>query len=364
MRRPVPNPRVMDVPGYFQGASHFDGMVDPIKLSSNENAHGPSPAAIEAIREVAASVHIYPEGQATALNEALSQRFGIASERIVTSTGSDDLIPMLIRGFAPPGSEILYFEDSFAKYPIYVLGAGCEPVVLPRDKNADYRVRLEDVKAALTPRTRFLLLDNPANPTGAVLDADEVRALHAVLPTDVILILDEAYAEFSDLGDAGLALACEAPNVVTMRTFSKAYGLAGLRIGWCVGAPEIVEATRRLRASFPITVPSIAAAVAALGDIEHFKRTISAIRHTRGAVVASLRGRGWCIPGSHGNFFLIRFEGDPPMGFEAAQTALVAENVLARPLTIQGGEQVLRVTVGTDAQMLRVVRALSGGSSS
>ncbi|MDG2285204.1 MAG: histidinol-phosphate transaminase [Alphaproteobacteria bacterium] len=364
MKRPVPNPRVMDVPGYFQGASHFDGMVEPIKLSSNENAHGPSPAAIDAIRDAAASAHIYPEGQATVLNDALSRRHGIASDQIVTSTGSDDLIPMLIRGFAPPGSEVLYFEDSFAKYPIYVLGAGCEPVVLPRDKNADYRVRLEDVKAALNPRTKFLLLDNPANPTGAVLGADEVRALHAILPTDVILILDEAYAEFSDLGDAGLQLAREAPNVVTMRTFSKAYALAGLRIGWCVGAPEIVEAMRRLRASFPITVPSIAAAVAALGDTEHFEKTIAAIRHTRDTVVEVLRGQGWRIPDSHGNFFLIRFEGQPPMNFEAAQTALVAENVLVRPLTIQGGEQVLRVTVGTDAQMKHVIRALSGESSS
>lgn len=353
----------MDVPGYFQGASHFDGMVDPIKLSSNENAHGPCPAAIEAIRDAAASVHIYPEGQATVLNEALSRRFGISADRIVTSTGSDDLIPMLIRGFAPPGSDVLFFEDSFAKYPIYVLGAGCEPIVLARDKNADYRICLKDVEAALSPRTKFLLLDNPANPTGAVLDPDEIGALHAILPSDVILILDEAYAEFSDLGDAGLALACQAPNVVTMRTFSKAYGLAGLRIGWCVGAPEILEAMRRLRASFPITVPSIAAAVAALGDVEHFERSIAAIRCTRAAMIACLRDHGWRIPDSHGNFFLIRFEGAPPMDFETAQAALVAENVLVRPLMIQGGEQVLRVTVGTEAQMEHVTRALCGDSS-
>jgi histidinol-phosphate aminotransferase len=362
MKRPIPNPRVMDVPGYFQGASHFDGMAAPIKLSSNENAHGPSPAAIEAIREAAASAHIYPEGQATVLNEALSARFGIPADRIVTSTGSDDLIPLLIRGFAPPGTEILYFEDSFAKYPIYVLGAGCEPVVMTRDKNADYRVRLEDVKAALTPKTRFLLLDNPANPTGAVLNVDEIRALHAILPSDVILILDEAYAEFSDIGDAGIALALEASNVVTMRTFSKAYALAGLRVGWCVGAPEIIEAMRRLRASFPITVPSIAAAVAALGDTGHFEQSVAAIRRTREAVIARLRAHGWRIPDSHGNFFLVRFEGNPPMDYEAAQSALVAENVLVRPLTIQGGEQVLRVTVGTDAQMKHVTRALCGGS--
>jgi histidinol-phosphate aminotransferase len=363
MKRPVPNPGVMDVPGYFQGASHFDGMIEPIKLSSNENAHGPSPAAIEAIRDAAASVHIYPEGQATVLNEALSRRHGIPSDRIVTSTGSDDLIPMLIRAFAPPGSEVMFFEDSFAKYPIYTFGSGCEPVVVPRDKNADYRVRLADVRAALSPRTRFLILDNPANPTGAILDAAEIKSLHSTLPEDVILILDEAYAEFSDLGDMGLALACEAPNVVTMRTFSKAYGLAGLRIGWCVGAPEIAEAMRRLRASFPITVPSIAAAVAGLGDVRHFEYAIAAIRRTREAVVSRLRARGWRIPGSHGNFFLIRFEGEPPMDYEAAQTALVAENVLVRPLTIQRGEQVLRVTVGTDAQMEHVTRALCGEGS-
>jgi histidinol-phosphate aminotransferase len=338
-------------------------MAAPIKLSSNENAYGPSPAAIDAICKASTSAHIYPEGQATVLNEAPSRRFGIPADRIVTSTGSDVLIPLLIRGFASPGSDILYFEDSFAKYPIYVLGAGCEPVVITRDKNADYRLRLVDVRTALTPKARFLLLDKPANPTGAVLNADEIRALHATLPSDVILILDEAYAEFSDIGDAGIVLALEASDVVTMRTFSKAYALAGLRVGWCVGAPEIVEAMRRLRASFPITVPSIAAAVAALGDTRHFEQSVAAIRQTREAVIARLLAHGWRIPDSHGNFFLVRFEGNPPMDYEAAQTALVAGNVLVRPLNIQGGEQVLRVTAGTDVQMAPVTQALCGGCS-
>lgn len=227
MEQPIPNPRVMDVPGYFLGASHFDGMAKPIKLSSNENTHGPNPAAIKAICEAAASVHIYPEGQAKVLNDALSQHFGIASNQIVTSTGSDDLIPILIRAFAPPNSEVLFFEDSFAKYPIYALGAGCEPVVLPRHKSSDYRVRVDDVTAALGSRTKILLLDNPSNPTGAALNAGEVHDLHATLPRDVILVLDEAYAEFSDLGKSELNLARHAANVVAVRTFSKAYGLAG-----------------------------------------------------------------------------------------------------------------------------------------
>ena len=359
MKRPTPNPHVMDVPGYFQGASHFDGMTKPIKLSSNENAHGPSPAAIKAISGAAGSAHIYPEGQATVLNEALSKHFGIASDQIVTSTGSDDLIPTLIRAFAPPNSEVLFFEDSFAKYPIYALCANCKPVVLPRDKNRDYRVRLNDVTAAIGPKTSILLLDNPANPTGAVLSAKEVRDLHETLPGNVILVLDEAYAEFSDLGWFGLDLARQASNVLTVRTFSKAYGLAGLRIGWCVGAPEILEAMRRLRASFPITVPSIDAAVAALGDQKYFEHVIRAIRQTRKSVIGRLRGHGWHIPDSHGNFFLVRFEANPPMDFEEAQLALEAENVLVRPLTIQGGERVLRITVGTDAEMEPVTRALT-----
>ena len=355
MTGPTPNPGILDIPDYFQGGSSIEGVAEPVKLSSNENMYGPSPYAVAAIRAAAEKAHIYPEGQATVLNQALGARFAIPAERIVTSTGSDDLIPMLIRAFAAPGDEVMYFTDSFPKYTNYVLGAGCRPVVLPRDKDQGYEVQVENVASALTPRTKALILDNPCNPTGAVLDADRLSALHAALPSDVILLLDEAYVEFSDLGDAGLRMAASASNIATFRTFSKAYGLAGLRIGWCTGSEVLVSALRRLRASFPVTVPSIDAAVAALGDQAHTEQAISAIRATRARVSTRLRAAGWDVPESHGNFVLLR---GGPMERDAANDRLLAAGILARPLTIQGGEPVLRMTVGTDAQMDLVLSAL------
>ena len=355
MTGPKPNPGILDIPDYFQGGSRIDGVAEPIKLSSNENMYGPSPASIEAIRAAADHAHIYPEGQATVLNEALSRRFGMRADRIVTSTGSDDLIPMLIRAFATPGDEVMYFADSFPKYANYVLGAGCRPVVLPRDKDRGYAVRLSDVEAALTPRTRALILDNPCNPTGTVLDAEQLSVLHATLPEDVILALDEAYVEFSDLGDTGLAMAMQAENIATFRTFSKAYGLAGLRIGWCTGSEVVISALRRLRASFPVTVPSIDAAVSALKDQEHTDQAISAIRATRARVTDRFRAAGWQVPDSHANFVLLR---GGPLDAATANQRLLDAGILARPLTIQGGEAVLRMTVGTDAQMDLVLSAL------
>ena len=228
-------------------------------------------------------------------------------------------------------------------------------VVLPRDQDGGYAVRLSDVEGALTPRTKALILDNPCNPTGAVLDAAQLAALHAALPEDVILVLDEAYVEFSDVGDTGLEMAAGAGNIATFRTFSKAYGLAGLRIGWCTGPEVIISALRRLRASFPVTVPSIDAAVAALEDRAHTDRAISAIRATRARVTGRLREAGWQVPDSHGNFVLLR---GGPMDAATANARLLGAGILARPLTIQGGEAVLRMTIGTDAEMDLVLLAL------
>ncbi len=360
---PVPVPGVMEVPDYFQGASVTPDMADPVKLSSNENAYGPSPAAVAAIHEAASAVHLYPEGSAQQLTEAIAKYCGLASQDVLVSTGSDDLIPTLMRAFMQRDDEGLYFADSFPKYRTNLIGLGAKPVEIPRDKNRNYALCIDSVSRGLTARSKILIVDNPCNPTGAILNADELVRLHAALPGNVILALDEAYVEFSDIGDAGLQLAKAHHNVVVFRTFSKAFALAGLRIGWCTGAAPLLAAMQRLRPTFPLTGVSIHAAVAALQDRAHTEQSISRLRKTRSHAVSRLRDAGWAINEPHGNFILLRAVENSPMSIEAASRQLLEHEILVRQLKIQGDEPVLRVTVGTELQMDRVIDLLgqSGG---
>lgn len=355
---PTPLPHVLNVPEYFPGSSGLDGIETPIKLSSNENCYGPSPKAQAAIAEAASEVHLYPVEPSKAFTAALGAHFGIDPVRILTSTGSDDLIPTLMRAYVGPGDEALFFTDSFPKYRTNVLGVGGTPVQVPRDKHKDYEIDPADIAAALSPKSRLFLLDNPCNPMGVALSADQLHALHANLPSDVVLAIDEAYVEFSDLGRVALDLVDQADNVVVFRTFSKAYGLAGLRVGWCYGPGHIINAMARIKPTFPLTGPSVAGAMAALEDRAFFDEGIAKIRATRGRVVGALRQHGWHIPEPAGNFFLLRFE-NAPMNVDDARKSLEALGIIVRPLTIQGEERILRITVGTDAQMDMVLSALT-----
>ncbi len=355
---PVPVPGVMDVPDYFQGASSAPGIDQPIKLSSNENVYGSSPRVADAICDAATEVHHYPEGTAQALSHAIAAVHDIDPARVLTSTGSDDLIPTLMRAFLQRGDEGHFFADAFPKYRTNLIGIGANPVQMPRDKDRDYALCLESVSRQLTARSKLLIVDNPCNPTGAVFDADALSRLHAALPGNVVLAIDEAYVEFSDIGDAALRLAQGHQNIVVFRTFSKAFSLAGLRIGWCTGAPPLLAAMQRLRPTFPLTNLSIAAAIAALDDRPHMEKSVAMIRQTRSRVVNALRAAGWNIQQPHGNFLMLRGALSAPLTIKAAQSLLLSMGILVRPLTIQGGEPVLRITIGTDAHMQCVIQTL------
>lgn len=347
----MPVPGVMDVPDYFQGASTAPGVANPIKLSSNESVYGPSPRALEAIRDAAATAHLYPESATRSLTDLIAELHSLDPACVLTSTGSDDLIPTLMRAFVQREDEGLYFADAFPKYRTNLIGIGARPVEVPRDKDQGYALCLESLRRTLTARSRILIVDNPCNPTGAVFDADELRRLHAALPSHVVLALDEAYVEFSDNGDCGLQLARAHSNVVVFRTMSKAFGLAGLRIGWCAGAAPLLAAMQRLRPTFPLTNVSIRAAIAALRDRRHMERAVADIRQTRTRAVVALRAAGWSIPEPHGNFVMLRAAATAPMSIDVASSRLLDRGILVRPLTIQGGEPVLRITVGTDEHM-------------
>ena len=266
--QPVPRPGIMEISPYVGGRASADGHANSVKLSSNESALGPSPKAQAAYRALGSTLHRYPDGGATALRKALGALHGIDPERVVCGNGSDELLQLLARAYAGPGDEIVYTRHGFLVYPLAALSAGAAPVVAPeRDCTAD----VDAILGRVGERTRLVFLANPNNPTGTYVSKGALRRLWGGLPEHVVLVIDAAYAEYVGEADydCGLDLAKRAPNVVMTRTFSKAYGLAALRLGWAYGPPAIVDVLHRIRGPFNANGAALAAALAALEDQDH-----------------------------------------------------------------------------------------------
>jgi len=352
---PVPRPGVHKIDPYTQGASEVPGVAEPIKLSSNELFCGPSPAALQAYHEAAATLHRYPDGSQAALREAIAEVFELNAANILCGNGSDELIQLVTRAFVGPGDEVLMSENCFLMCRIHALAQGADVVVAPE---SDDRIDVDALLSRVTDRTRLLPLANPNNPTGTYLNADEVRRLHSGLPGNVVLLLDSAYAEFvmADDYDAGADLVLSNSNVVMTRTFSKIFGLAALRIGWSYMPDEILDAIQRIRTPFNANGPAMAAATAAVRDKAY---TDSVRRHNANAL-AKISGRlsalGLQVVPSVTNFYLIRFpDGCGTSALDASRN-LEAAGIIPRPA---GGdhEAELRITVGSDEDNAAVLRA-------
>jgi len=260
----------MDVAPYVGGSHEVAGVERVIVLSANENPLGAGDRAKEAYAAAAATLHRYPEGGAEELRRAIGRSFGLAPERIVCGAGSDELISLLIRAYAGPGDEVLQSQYGFLMYAISAKTAGATPVLAPE---TNLTANVDALLAHVTERTRLLFLANPNNPTGSYLPASELRRLRAELRDDVILAIDAAYAEYVDQADyeTGAELATECDNVVMLRTFSKIFGLAALRLGWAYGPPAIIDVLNRMRGPFNTTAPAQAAGIAAVADEEHVR---------------------------------------------------------------------------------------------
>lgn len=345
------------VPGKSAGA---DGKP-LIKLSANENPLGTSPAAIDALAQ-APSPAAYPDPDSRALREAIGAVHGVDPARVVCGTGSDELLNLAAQAFAGPGDEVLFSRFSFAVYDIAARRCGAVPV---EAADADYGADVDALLAAVTPRTRVLFLANPNNPTGTYLPRAELARLHAGLPGDVLLVVDQAYAEYlaADEDDGGLALAAAHGNVLVTRTFSKIYGLAGERIGWAIGAPHLIDALNRIRGPFNVTQRGQGAALAALGDQafvaasrDHNARELARFSEA----MAMLGNHGIRdVPGK-GNFLLVLFEG--ALTAAEALEALAHGGYAVRHLPGQGLPHALRITIGTTQQMddvTRIIRTLA-----
>ena len=306
MQRPVPRAGVLAIDPYVPGRSKAASTGEVFKLSSNETPLGASPHAIAAYKSIADHLEAYPDGGSTALREAIGARYGLDPGRIVCGAGSDEVLALLTHAYVGPGDEGLYSEYGFLVYRLAILGAGGTPVVAKEEARTAH---VDALLAAVTPRTKIVFLANPNNPTGTYLPFDEVKRLATALPPHVLLVVDAAYAEYVTRNDysAGIELVADHENVVMTRTFSKIYGLAALRLGWCYAPAHVCDAINRIRGPFNVTSPAIEAGIAALADTGHVAEAVAHNDRWLPWLAAELEKLGLAVTPSVGNFVLVDF---------------------------------------------------------
>lgn len=351
----------MRIAAYVAGRSSSPPGRPTVKLSSNESALGASPAAAAAYRAAEGGLSRYPDSSAADLRAAIAEAHGIESARVVCGDGSDELLHLLALGYAGEGDDIVYSSHGFVVYPMVAHAVGAQPVSVAE---RSYTVDVDAMIAAVTPRTRIVFVANP-NSTGTALPAHAVARLHAGLPGDVLLVLDAAYTEFAEgVGDydPGTDLARRHGNVVVTRTFSKAYGLAGLRLGWCYGSAEVVDVLNRLRGPFNVSSAAQAAGAAAVGDREFLASVVAHNARWRPWLEAELSALGLDPVPSAANFILTRFPGGIAQA-DAANAHLTADGILVREMGAYDLGNHLRITVGAEpdlAALLQSLRAFLG----
>jgi histidinol-phosphate aminotransferase len=352
----MPRPSILSVEPYVGGESKIPGVNRIVKLSSNEGAFGPPPGAIEAIRAMAPEAHRYPDGSATALREAIGARFGLDPARIVVGNGSDELLALLILAYGGEGTELVMSAHGFLMYDITGRWAGCRVIKVPeRNLTAD----VDGLLAAVGPRTRLVFLANPNNPTGSILPQAEVERLRAGLREDILLVLDAAYAEYVTRPDydAGAKLVDATGNTVMTRTFSKIFGMGGMRLGWAYAPAPVVDILGRVRGPFNVNAAAMAAGVAALAEPGWIEKSVAHNTAWRGKVSEALTAAGIRVWPSEGNFVLADF--GTAEKARAADAALRARGLIVRAMGGYGLPQALRITIGTAEECTMVIEALT-----
>lgn len=349
-----PQPGIMEIELYKGGAAKLAGVAAPLKLSSNENPFGASPKAVSAIAESASGVHRYPSTDHADLRAAIGEVHGLDPERLILGVGSDELLTLLAMAYAGPGDEVIYPEHGFSMYRIFALSAGATPVVAP-ERNR--RVDVDAILERITPATRLVYVANPANPTGTALTSAEVARLAEGVPPSCLLVLDGAYAEFSEGYDGGAALVTAQPNVVMTRTFSKLYGLGGLRVGWAYAAQEVIDVLNRLRGPFNLSTVALAGAEAGVRDRDFVAHCIAENAEQRARLTGGLRQLGIACDDSDANFVLARFADETEA--DAADLHLKSAGIIVRAVKGYGFPEALRITVGRPEDVDRVLAALT-----
>jgi histidinol-phosphate aminotransferase len=331
------------------------GVTDVAKLASNENALGPSPRALAAAREACERVNLYPDGSAFYLKGALAAKLGVTPEEVFLGNGSNELIELLVRTFVLEQEEVLTSAQSFIAYKLAAQAHGRTLVEAPmRDR---FFYDLEALRKLLQRRTKVVFLANPDNPTGTWFSEKDLVPFLDATAKDTLVVLDEAYVEFVDAPgfQDSLALRKRYPNLVVLRTFSKIYGLAGLRLGYGLARPELVDLIDRVRAPFNVNLVAQAAGIAALDDHAHVEKSRALVRTERPLLSEALRALGATVVPSQGNFVFADFPGRP--GKELFE-ALLREGVVVRPMGGYGFPTAQRITVGLRGENEKCLAAL------
>lgn len=349
---PTPLPAIAALPAYVPGA-RGDAAVPPIKLSSNESPDGPLPSVVAALADAGGLIHRYPDMAASELTARIAAHVGREPAHVVAGAGSVAVLAHLLQAYAGEGDEVLFAWRSFEAYPILTRIAGAAPVTVPL--TADARHDVETMAAAVTDRTRVAMLCSPNNPTGPALTTAEFEAFMAAVPTRVLVILDEAYLEYvtdPDVVDGPAALDRH-PNLVLLRTFSKAYGLASLRVGYAVGPEALIAPVRACVTPFSVSGPAQSAAIASLEAGDELVERAHAVVAERERVLGALRADGWSIPDSQGNFVWLAVGEDT--GALVAHLGGQQPSILVRPFAGEG----VRVTVGSPRENDALLAALA-----
>ena len=357
--KPSPRPSVGKLAPYVPGRPIDEveaeyGITGVVKLASNENPLGPSPKGIAAVIAAATEIYRYPDGSGTLLRRALAARHGIPASQIVLGAGSSELIDICVRTFVDPGEEVVVPWGIFRMFPVAVGRAGGTLVEVPT--KAGHIPDVEAMKRRIGPVTKIVALANPNNPTGAYLPKADLDQLLDGLPDHVLAVIDEAYFEFGqEVPDYpnGLDSLRQGKNVLVLRTFSKIYGLAGLRVGYGFTTPEVAAAMNKVREPFNTTSVAQAAAIAALADDEHCERTLALVREERAFLAGELGKRGAILSPSLGNFLLVEL----PIPFGPIEPEFARRGVILRPMGGWGFPFAFRLSVGRHEENLRFLAA-------
>ena len=353
------------IPDYIQGLPAYvpgkpveeveqELKIHAVKLASNENPLGPSPKAMEAARRALGEANWYPDGGSKRLREVLATRNNVRFEEVFVGLGSSEIIDLASRVLLRPGLDGITSEGTFALFAIAIRASGGRLIQTPM---RNYTFDLEAIAAAVTPQTRVIYIANPNNPTGTAFGHDEFAAFLKKVPGDVLVVLDEAYCEYAARPDLpkSRALFREYNNILTLRTFSKVYGLAGLRIGYGIGHPTLVAEMNKLRTPFNVTSVGQAAALAALDDTDHVERSVESNRHERQRLFEELRKLGLSPVPSETNFLFV------PIGPNAKSLCdeLLLEGVIVRPMGWMGFPEAIRISVGSPTENTKLLLALA-----
>ena len=354
-----PNAAVQELAPYKQGQSQAEGHEEPIKLSSNESPHGPSPLALKAYHDAGNTLFRYPDGAQVDLRAAIGDVFSLNPDQIVCGNGSEELQLLLVRAFLSAGDEVIFSENAFVMGKIHALAQGAKVVTAPEP---NHHASVDEILKRITPATRMIMLASPNNPIGDYMRRADFIRLVENTPSDVIILYDGAYGDYVTASDydPGFSAVEWAPNVVVTRTFSKLYGLAGLRIGWLYCDPSVMDPIQRIRTPFNANIAALAAAEAAVRDENYAEKMRDHNNEWLKRIKRELKALGLFVFPTVANFYLIRFAATGPHTAKNAAAYLIDRGIIPRPVAAGGPADCLRITVGLDYENEAVLEALTG----